>query len=554
MTVSASPTGFRGSYLTDERSRGAYSEGAGPLRIVPRAVAVPLDREDLELLLRWAADGGIPLVPRGAGSGMPGGNIGTGVVVDLHAFDRPASVSLAMTANVGAAITWATLDEVASHFHFRLPPDPSSGAFCTLGGMVSTNAAGARSLRSGSIRAWVRGVEVVTADGESGWLSRGSAREPRKVKPGSRRHLVERLQAEDRFAPVRTAITAAAPLIGERFPRTRKNSSGYALDHYLETGDLVDLVVGAEGTLGFVTRVELQLERRPEAVGALLVGLSDLDALAGVVQTLMGFDPAAVELLDRTFLDFTRPDTDLPMDRAAAVVLVEFERGTPGAVIDAVTEAERAVHDMAAFTRTGIGESERESIWTIRHGASVALAARGEHSRSLQIVEDGCVPVAALGEYVRGVRAAARDAGVEIVAFGHAGDGHLHVNAIVDPADADVRGRLARLYDDVTALLVRLGGTTTGEHGDGRLRAPALERIYGPEVVTLFRQVKEAFDPAGIMNPGVILETRGFRPLDHLKIGADAEPVPDDVAASLRRTERAGAWGTPPLERLEAAS
>jgi FAD/FMN-containing dehydrogenase len=268
----------------------------------------------------------------------------------------------------------------------------------------------------------------------------------------------------------------------------------------------------------------------------------------------MGFDPAAVELLDRTFLDFTRPDTDLPMDRAAAVVLVEFERGTPGAVIDAVTEAERAVHDMAAFTRTGIGESERESIWTIRHGASVALAARGEHSRSLQIVEDGCVPVAALGEYVRGVRAAARDAGVEIVAFGHAGDGHLHVNAIVDPADADVRARLARLYEDVTALLVRLGGTTTGEHGDGRLRAPALERIYGPEVVTLFRQVKHAFDPAGIMNPGVILEARGFRPLDHLKIGADAEPVPDDVAASLRRTERAGAWGTPPLERLGAAS
>ncbi len=553
MTESALPAGFRGSYLTDERSRAAYSEGAGPLRIVPRAVAAPQDRGDLELLVRWAADGGVPLIPRGAGSGMPGGNIGTGVVVDLRAFDRPASVSLRMTANVGAAITWATLDEAAGHFHFRLPPDPSSGAFCTLGGMVSTNAAGARSLASGSIRAWVRGVELVTADGESGWLSRGSAREPRKVKPGSQRHLVERLAVESRFRPVAEALTAAAPLIRERFPHTRKNSSGYALDHYLDSGDLLDLVIGAEGTLGFVTRVELQLERRPDAVGALLVGLPDLDALAGVVQALMGFDPAAVELLDRTFLDFARPDTDLPMDRAAAVVLAEFERANPGAVLDAVSEAEHAVRGAAAFTRTGAGESEREAIWRIRHGASVALAARGERSRSLQIVEDGCVPVASLGAYVRGVRAAARDAGVEIVAFGHAGDGHLHVNAIVDPMDANVHERLARLYDDVTALLVRLGGTTSGEHGDGRLRAPALERIYGPEIVALFRRVKDAFDPAGIMNPGVILEAEGFRPLDHLKIGADAEHLPDDVAASLRRAERSGAWGTPPLERLEAA-
>lgn len=127
------PSGFAGPFFTDDRTRAAYSEGAGPYRLVPRAVARPGSREDVAVLLAWAANEGIPVTPRGAGSGMPGNNVGEGIVLDLLALDRPCRVALAGTANVGAAVTWKTLDAAAVHFGLRLPPDPSSGAFCTLG-------------------------------------------------------------------------------------------------------------------------------------------------------------------------------------------------------------------------------------------------------------------------------------------------------------------------------------------------------------------------------------------------------------------------------------
>jgi len=158
------PAGFRGAFHTDARACALYSEGAGPLRIVPAAVALPHGRDDLVALVRHAAAEGSTLVPRGAGTGMPGHNVGPGVVVDLHAFERPARVALTGIANVGAALTCGVVNKIAGHFGMRFPPDPSSAAYCTVGGMVATNAAGARSLRSGSVRAWVRGVEFVTAD------------------------------------------------------------------------------------------------------------------------------------------------------------------------------------------------------------------------------------------------------------------------------------------------------------------------------------------------------------------------------------------------------
>ena len=542
------PPGFRGEFLTDLRARAAYSEGAGPYRIVPRAVGIPADREDVQTLVRFAASAGIPLTPRGAGSGMPGGNLGPGVVVDLRRLDRPCRVSLQATANVGAAVPWKVLDDVAGHFGFRLPPDPSSGAFCTLGGMVATNAAGARSLRAGSIRPWVRGVEFVSADGEAGWLPRADA--ARTVRAPTPRVLVERLRAEDRFDPVAAEIRGAAGLIQQRFPHTRKNSSGYALDRFLVSGDPVDLVIGSEGTLGIVTRIELALERRPAAAGTVLVGIAELDALGALVPLVLEAGPSAVELLDRSFLDFAASRITPDLEPVDAALLVEIEDGSDEAVGARLDRLCRALAPDAAFVHRGVTPAEREHLWALRHAASPLLASLPDGRRSLQVIEDGCVPVAKLSQYVRGVRDAARRAGVDIIAFGHAGDGHVHVNALVDAGDPTVPVRLAGLLTEVTELVAALGGTPSGEHGDGRLRAHALERIYGPDLVDLFRQVKAAFDPTGLFNPGVIVDPRS-PPVAHLKVGPDAAAIPGDVAEALRRIERSGAWGQSPLAQME---
>ncbi|HEV8612631.1 MAG TPA: FAD-binding oxidoreductase, partial [Gemmatimonadales bacterium] len=225
---------------TDFRARSAYSEGAGIYRILPAAVTVPSTTGALRELVAWAAHRRVPLTPRGAGSGMGGGNVGPGVIVDLSTLDgSPLEVHAEVRrAYAGAAVTLRDLEEEAARFGLRLPPDPSSARFATLGGMVSTNAAGPHSVKYGSARRWVDALDLITADGEPLTLRRGA--EPRQCAA------VQRFNRD--AAP---ALRAASETIQARFPKTRKNSSGYALDAWLKSGDLLDLVIGSEGTLAF---------------------------------------------------------------------------------------------------------------------------------------------------------------------------------------------------------------------------------------------------------------------------------------------------------------
>jgi FAD/FMN-containing dehydrogenase len=308
--------------------------------------------------------------------------------------------------------------------------------------------------------------------------------------------------------------------------------------------------VGAEGTLGIVTRAELQLERAPAAVGTLVVALPSLDALGDAVSILRRFDPVAIELLDRTFLDLAGEGcAPFPLAGVRAVLLTDVEGPEPRVVAAALDRAERAVAVLAVATRTGLVAAERRALWEIRHAASPALAALPDERRSFQVIEDGCVPVPALGRYVAGIERAAADAGIPVVLFGHAGDGHVHVNALVDTGQADFERRLARLFDDVSGLVVELGGTPAGEHGDGRIRTPLLDRLYGPDITRLFGAVKRAFDPEGILNPGVIVPDGAAAPA--LKAGPAAPAIPADVAAALRRRERGARWDQDPLTLLD---
>ncbi len=270
------PPAFRGIFRTDARARAAYSEGAGIYRIVPRAVALPSDVADLKLLTSWASEHRVPLVARGAGSAMGGGNIGDGVVVDLAGFSHPLHVDpTSRTATTGAAVTLAHLNAAAATYGLRLPPDPSSGAWATLGGMVSTNAAGARSVRFGSVRRWVQGLTLITADAEEVALRRGVN------QPGSSAGVLGRFGKD-----VAPRLRAGAPLVSSRFPRVRKNSSGYALDAYLSSGDVLDLVIGAEGTLGIVTEIEWRLDPVPECRAGMRVQLPSLNHLHRAVEAI----------------------------------------------------------------------------------------------------------------------------------------------------------------------------------------------------------------------------------------------------------------------------
>jgi len=516
--------------------RARYSEGAGIYRIVPRAVARPATLDELREVIAACQHAGVPLVPRGAGSAMAGDNLGEGVVVDLTGYDRSRCEvgPDERLAYLSPSIRYAELNDAARSSGLRLPPDPSSGRYATIGGMVSTNASGARTVRYGSIRPW---VESVILTGPEGDLELRRGRAPNPAHPVVQRW---RRAAEPMIARHRGAIEA-------RFPKVRKNSAGFALDHFLASGDLVDLVIGAEGTLGVVTHVGLRLDPIPSRRGALRVALRSRDDLVPVMEILREHDPSTIEFLDASFLRLidgpqATPERPGLLREAAGLLLVDLESDD---FDDMTVRAASAVNALAAIaldTRFALEREEIDRLWEIRHGASPVLARIADGRRSLQIIEDGCVPPGRFAEYIAAVEAACRRQRIDVVMFGHAGDGHLHANLLPNLHDRDWLDRVRAIYDEVTGTVLSLGGTPSGEHGAGRLRSGLLERLYGPDVVECFRGVKQAFDPLSLFNPGVIVDGCAD-PFADLKVGAGTVALPAGVAEYLRRVETGARWG-----------
>jgi len=522
---------FNGIWRTDDRARAAYSEGAGIYRVIPRAVAVPSTTAALIDLVRWASEHGVPLVPRGAGSGMSGGNVGSGVALDLTALDgAPISVDpVRCLATTGAAVRLGDLREAAARHGLRMPVDPSSERWVTAGGAIGTNAAGSRTVKYGPVRRWVQGLTLVTADGDTLELERGN--------PAPRCALVERIDGM-----LADTLRLARWRVASSFPKVRKNTAGYGLDAFLESGDLLDLIIGAEGTLGIVTEVVWRLEPIPPHRVGLRAALRDPRRISHTIPALLELAPSRLEFLDGTFIRFV-DDAIRAVPRgdrlagAAAIFMVEFEGSDAATLAGDLERAVGILRPESLEVAVGEDDAEVESLWSIRHAASPKLASLGEQFRTMQVIEDGCVPVARLGEYLEAVAAIAIRREVPVVLFGHAGDGNVHANLLPDVTKDGWEQRVRAVYDDVMQLVVALGGSPSGEHGDGRLRAGLTERVYGFEVSQIFRQIKRAFDPVGILNPGIKLGD-GIDPLQSLKVGSSAAPIPSDVEAGLRRLER----------------
>jgi len=520
----------------DPARRARYSEGAGMYRVIPAAVARPSSLRELRAVIVDARDAGLSLTPRGAGSAMDGGNLGDGVVLDLTAFEPGRCVvsSRDRSARLSPSVALAQLQSLAAADGLRFPPDPASGAWATLGGMISTNAAGARSVRYGSVRRWVR--ELTLESGE------GPLRFSRGQPPDLGHPVMLRW-----YSDVAPLLARHADAIRGAFPKVRKNSAGYALDQLLTSGDLIDVVIGAEGTLGVVTDMLLELDPIPTHRASLRVALRERGDLVAALEAIRQVDPSTLEFLDASFLRVVHERVATPehpglLLQAAGVLLADIEGHESAGVAARVAAAAAAVAPMALDVQTALAADAIESLWEVRHGASAILAGLEDGRRSLQIVEDGCVPTDRLAEYLDAIDAATARQRIDAVLFGHAGDGHVHVNLLPNLREPDWLPRVRAVYDEVTAAVIRLGGTTSGEHGAGRLRAGTLAAMYGDTVMTAFRAIKNAFDPAGLWNPGVLLTHVGD-PFRDLKVGSDAAPLPDGIAEQLRAVEIGANWG-----------
>jgi FAD/FMN-containing dehydrogenase len=534
------PSHYRGVYRDDIDARAVYSEAAGIAQIIPTAVAVPVDAEDVVTLVRWAAAEGRTLVPRGSGSSMAGGAVGNGLIVDLSLLTwlDPASPTTA-TIRCGPGALRDSIDNAARAIGRIFPVDPSSGAYCTVGGMASTNSAGSHSLLYGAMRPWVEALDCVFADGSRAEVRRGAPAPD--VEPVRRfLALAEQLRRAEQVAPSRHA-------------GVRKDSSGYGLAAYTEGGDLVDLLVGAEGTLMLIVGLELRLAPLLPFTASVLGAFDSLDDAVRAANAGREAGASACELIDRTFLDVARGG-GFPVpapETAESVILAEAQGESHEACVRVINAIDASFRAAGATTVTlALDDATEHALWDLRHAASPILSRLDPSLKSMQFIEDGCVPPDRLGDYVRGVRAALAAHDTRGVIFGHAGDAHVHVNPLVDVRRPDWRERVDGLLRDVTALVAELGGTVTGEHGDGRLRAPLLHEVWPPHTLTRFAAVKHAFDPAGILNPGVKVALSGDVPVNAVKYDPALAPLPPNARLALAKVERDRAYARPRLELL----
>ena len=529
--------GFRGYFREDDLARAVYSEAAGIGREIPAAVAVPVDAEDVVALVKWAAETRTNLIPRGSGSSMSGGAIGPGVVVDLSRINHLGRIDERNhTVWAEPGVIWSALDVAARRKGLRFPVDPSSGSFCTLGGMVSTNAAGPHSLRYGSTRPWVNAIDCVFSDGDRAIITRG------EESP-------KRIAAITRFLrDVHGAIVSSDTRRPILHLGVRKESSGYAIHDYAARADLVDLLVGSEGTLAIIVSVQLKLSPLPAATSSLLGTFSSLEEATVAATKAVEAGASACELLDRTFLAYavTARSSDekfkKQMEGTAAILLAEVEADNADAAAEGANRLAKAFKDSGARdVDVALTPEAEHDLWELRHAASPILSEL-EHQTSMQFIEDGAVPLTKLPDYIQGVRNALAKREVSGVIFGHAGDAHVHVNPLIDVRRPDWRKTVSDLLDDVVGLTARLGGTLTGEHGDGRIRTPLLKRVWHKDAISAFALIKTAFDPSNIFNAGVKVPLPQQKAITDIKYDPSLPPLPEKARAALDDLVKARAY------------
>jgi len=433
--------------VTCENYRHDWSRDSGAG--MPAAVVRARSTADVQAALRWASAYGVPVVPRGAGTGLSGGSsaVDGGIVVSL---EQMRSIEIDTATRVAVVEPGALNREVkaaAAQHGLWYPPDPASYEICSIGGNIATNAGGLCCVKYGVTTDYVLGLDVVLADGTL--ISLGGAR--------------------------------------------IKDVAGLSL---------LKLFVGSEGTLGIVTRAILRLIPAQPPRATLVAGFASVTAAARAVVAIgQTVRPSMLELMDSASVNAVEDFRPMGLDRSAGALLIVQSDAPAQAAAEEIAVVE------AACTAAGAGDvfctddpAEGEMFIAARRVAFPAIEARGS-----LMLEDVGVPVPHLPELLEGIASIASSLAVEVPVVAHAGDGNTHPIVVFDPTDADAQARAQLAFEQIMSLAISLGGTITGEHGVGRTKKALLPAQLGADVMALSRRIKDAIDPAGILNPGAVL-------------------------------------------------
>lgn len=518
----------RGDIFADILHRVAYSTDASMYRILPQCVVAPRDRADVVAVVRYAHAKAIPVAARGAATGVAGESLCSGIVFDMTRYmNRIISVEDNGTAVVcGPGLVLDELNNCLSGYGRKIGPDPSSGSRATVGGCVANNATGAHSLQYGHMADYVESIEAVLADGSLVVFANDV--DPRQIEDEPLASIAHQCHS---------LLAQSQDIISEAMPKTRRNRSGYNIAGVCHGGkiDLVRLLASSEGTLGIFTKIKLRTVALPAAKALIQFEFDSLERMSRAVPIIVSSGASACELMDKTLIDmafeaFAEYRDILPAD-AAAVLLVEHTGQTKQQVREKIDATDAAVGRLARGRTTVLDLKQQARLWKSRNDAGPLLYRRRSKKHPAEFMEDTSVDHNRLGQYIAGLQEIAKKHDLQMSFFGHAGDGELHLRPYLDLSDPAEVAKMRIVAEEVFSLVWSLGGSISGEHGNGLIRAAYIKRQYGDKYYDLLCRIKNIFDPAGLMNPGKIISSDPEATFKNIK--AQAKILPERLKSDL---------------------
>ena len=534
-----------GEVCFDAFSRVLYSTDASIYQMEPVGVVIPRSVEDVAAVVEVARANGVPVLPRGGGTSLAGQTVNHAIVVD---FSKYLNQLLEVNreehwARVQPGIVLEQLNKQLLAHNLQYAPDPTTANRACVGGGVGNNTCGAHSVIYGKTLDHVKELDVVLADGTQSLFRSLEAH-------GLEAKLSAAGLESDIYRGVRRIARDNLPEIMARYPKIMRRVSGYNVDEFLGDGpfNLSRMVVGSEGTLCVVTEAKINLVPRPTMTALSVLHFTGIAEASEATREVLKHAPSSVEVMDKILLDRSRES--LGHSRSMA-----FIDGDPGAllVVEFYGESEaeltskiNALKEDMAHRRLGyacvnmLDKAAQADVWSLRRaGLGLLMSIHGD-AKPLPFVEDTAVDPENLGEFVRRFDEIVRNHQTEAAYYGHASVGCLHIRPLVSLKDSQGVATMVSIADEISDLVREFGGSLSGEHGDGIVRGVWTEKMFGPEIYQMFREIKNTFDPQGIMNPGKIIDCPSMT--ENLRFGPDyrAAPFPTRLDFSLD-TDYAGA-------------
>jgi FAD/FMN-containing dehydrogenase/Fe-S oxidoreductase len=497
----------------------AYSVDASIYKVVPKAVVTAETEEDIVETIAYARATGVPVTPRAAGTNLTGSAVGDGIILDCGRMKRILELNVEERwARVQPGLNLTEFNKQLEASGLMFGPDPSSRDMCKLGGMLANNSAGPHTLRYGSVKDNVHALRMHLGTGED-LLAQALPEEDSSTEALLKAH-----QAVDETISL---VKTHRDLIQSKKPTVSKNSTGYnlfGLVDGLEQGilDLPKLFVGSEGTLGIISEATLKLVERPVATVTALIHFQRLDEVGEAVFDLLPLTPMALEVMDANTLDLIgRRAHGIPAD-AAATLLAEFDGGL-GVAVSEILDRVKAIcrkYRLSEDPTIAVEKEHQEQLWKARNALYPTLYRYDAKKKPINYVDDVVVPAHRIAELVSYLSGFFKNQNVNVAIFGHIGNGNAHIVPLLDVNDPKDFAKMVEGYHEIHSTVVsRFGGSICGEHGDGRVRAEFVRKYFGEELYGLFKRVKAAFDPMGILNPGVKISDRSFtEQIDYVRL------------------------------------